>query len=258
LAGNAEKAPDRVAICDVKDLKVLSDALSDDQRLLIRLTSREIAQLKAELDQKTYWGPAASLPMVCLGPKCPVQATCSLQVMGKAPVGSPCPIELAMINRWKDDYLEALGASWENKLERQDIMDLVETEIMRSRANGIVASEGFVMENTIGMNPETGEPIKTKIKHIALEVTDQLSRRQERLRKSLLSTREMREKLGQGHGNQSQKESDLLDKVRKAIARERGGIIDAEAVGGKSKENAGSAKVKEEASTDSGASASAG
>jgi len=135
-----------------------------------------------------------------------------------------------MINKWKDDYLAALGATWEDKIERQAIMDLVETEVVRARANGIIAQEGFIMENTIGVNPDTGEPITTKQKHIAMEVADQLSRRQERLLRSLIATREMKEKLGKGVKDQSKKEADLIERVRRAVAKEKGVIHDAQIV----------------------------
>lgn len=224
---------ERVSIGDVKELTALSEHLPDDLKVSIRLTPREVQRLKEELASQLYFGPNASLPMICAGPKCPVAHSCMLQAIGKAPVGSRCPIELTMMNKWKDDYVEALGASWEDKIERQAIMDLVETEIVRARANGIIAKEGFIMENTIGVNPDTGEPITTKIKHIALEVSDQLSRRQERLLKSLIATREMKEKLGKGTKDQSKREAELIDRVKKAMSREKGAVHEAEVVKGR-------------------------
>jgi len=250
------KREGELPVGDVPTLKALSECLTERQRREIKLTPKEIGKLVSEMNEKAYWGPAAALPMLCLGPKCCIASGCSLQQIGRAPVGSRCPLELLMINRWKDDYLNDLGASWENKIERQAIMDLVETEIFRHRANGIVAAEGFVMENTIGMNPDTGAEITTKMKHIALEVSDQLSRRQERLLKSLIATREMKEKLGKTKGDQSRKESDLIEKVRAVIAKEKKGaevIHEGEIIEPSGKKNAGTPEGAAAPAKDSGA-----
>ena len=221
---------ERISICNVKGLELLVDQLPEDQKTSIKLTGLEIKRLISEIDAHLYYGPAASLPMICQGPLCPIGHSCMLQGIRKAPIGAKCPIELTMINKWKDDYLSALGASWDDKIERQAIMDLVETEVLRSRANGIIAKEGFIMENTIGINPDTGDPITSKQKHIAMEVNDQVARRQERLLKSLAATREIKEKLGKGSKDQSRKEADLIERVRKVKEREKGVVHDAEIV----------------------------
>lgn len=227
---NEDGALERIPIGQVKDLSPITEYLSEDMKMSIKLTPREVLVLTKDLNEKIYFGPAAALPMICKGPKCPIAKSCMLEAIGKAPIGSKCPIELAMINKWKDDYVASLGATWEDKIERQAIMDLVESEVFRHRANGILAAEDFIMENAIGVNPDTGEPILSKQKHIALEVADQLSRRQERLLKSLIATREMKEKLGKGQGDQSKKEADLVQRMKNAMAKERGEVIDAKVV----------------------------
>jgi hypothetical protein len=227
-----------ISIGQVKDLEPISEHLSDDRRVSTKLTLNEIERLKKELHTMLYFGPGASLPMICAGPKCCMAKSCYLEEIGKSPIGSRCPLELAKMNKWKDDYLVTLGASWENKIERQAIIDLVETEIMRSRANGIIATEGFIMENVIGVNSETGEPIYTKQKHVALEVSDQMSKRQERILRSLVATREMQEKLGKNKTDPNKKESELIDRVRKAIARDKAkGATNAEVITSSEKDN---------------------
>ena len=227
-----------ISIGQVKELVSISEHLSEDRRMSIRLTPLEVERLKKEISTMLYFGPNASLPMICSGPKCPVAKSCYLEEIGKAPIGCRCPLELAMMNKWKDDYLTTLGASWEDKIERQAIMDLVETEIFRARANGIIATEGFILENVIGVNSETGEPIYTKQKHIALGVADQMSKRQERILKSLVATREMKEKLGKNKVDPTKKESELLERIRKARARDNiRDAKDAEFIDPKSEKN---------------------
>lgn len=225
--------PERLRIGDIKELAPLTEHMSDERKKETLLSPIQVERLKRELTTQAYFGSAASLPMVCKGPQCPLAKTCMLEQVGKAPIGDKCPIELLLMNKWKDEYVATLGVSWEDKIERQAIMDLVETEIMRARANGIIAEEGFILENPVGVNPDTGMPIMAKQKHIALEVADQMSKRQERLLRSLIATREMKHKLGQGSGDRTKQESDLLERIRKKNQEKKAketGVKDAEVI----------------------------
>jgi len=148
-----------------------------------------------------------------------------------------CPIELFFMDKWKDDYTKSLDADWEDKIDRQAIMDLVETDILQARANGIVAKEGFIMENVAGVSPTTGTPFYRKEKHIALDVKDMVYRRKERLLKAMIATREMKNKLGMRRGDPSTRESDLLERVRKAQDRDVKEVRDADIVEGGKKDN---------------------
>jgi hypothetical protein len=129
-------------------------------------------------------------------------------------------MEMALMGTWKAQYEGSLEADWNDKVERQAVMDLVEADILSARANGIIAVEGFIMENAIGISEATGEPIFRKEKHVALEVKDMIHRRKERLLKSLILTREMKKKLGMGGGDPSKKEAELLERARKSRERE--------------------------------------
>ena len=143
-----------------------------------------------------------------------------LQQIDKAPIGQECPIELALMNKLKDELVLSLDVDWNDRIERQAVMDLVETEILQARANGILSEEGFIMENVVGIAENTGEPIMRKEKHIALEVKDMIYKRKERLLKSLVATKEMKKKLNIGGKDPSKKESDLLKRLRNAKARD--------------------------------------
>lgn len=131
-----------------------------------------------------------------------------------------CPIEMTLMGTWKGQYEMSLVADWNDKVERQAVMDLVEADILSARANGIIAAEGFIMENVVGISESTGEPIYRKEKHVALEVKDMIHRRKERLLKSLVLTREMKKKLGMGGGDPAKKESELLERAKKSKERE--------------------------------------
>jgi len=194
--------------------------MSERARAEIKLTPSEAKAVRTALTGQIYLGDHASLPMVCCGPKCPIAATCPLQQIEKAPMGQRCPMEMALMGTWKAQYEGSLEADWNDKVERQAVMDLVEADILSARANGIIAVEGFIMENAIGISEATGEPIFRKEKHVALEVKDMIHRRKERLLKSLILTREMKKKLGMGGGDPSKKEAELLERARKSRERE--------------------------------------
>lgn len=223
---NKDLVVEAVPIKDIAELKDLSDSLSERARTEIKLTPVEAKAVRSALTAQIYLGDHASLPMVCCGPKCPIASTCPLQQIEKAPLGQRCPMEMALMGTWKAQYEQSLEADWNDKVERQAVMDLVEADILSARANGMIAVEGFIMENAIGVSETTGEAILRKEKHIALEVKDMIHRRKERLLKSLILTREMKKKLGMGGGDPAKKEADLLERVRKSKERE---IADAEA-----------------------------
>ncbi len=216
-----ELTSDAVPLKDIVELADFSKAFTERARTEIKLTQDEAKAVLMAMDQKFYLGDHASLPMVCLGPKCMMRENCPLQAIGKAPVGQMCPIEMALMSTWKAQYESSLGADWNDKVERQAVMDLVEADILSARANSIIAVEGFIMENAIGVSEETGEAIMRKEKHVALDVKDMVHKRKERLLKSLVMTREMKKKLGIGGGDPSRKEADILERARKSRERER-------------------------------------
>jgi hypothetical protein len=209
-----------VPIKDIAELKDLSDSLSEKARNSTMLTPAEVDLIKNVLKSQIYLGDHASLPMICCGPKCPIAEGCPLRQIDKAPIGNRCPIEMTLMGTWKAQYENALQADWNDKVERQAVMDLVEADILSARANGIIAVEGFIMENAIGISETTGMPVYRKEKHVALEVKDMIHRRKERLLKSLILTREMKRKLGMGGGDPAKRESELLERVRKSRERE--------------------------------------
>jgi len=208
-------------IGEIPGIEEITNQLPEATKQELTLTPHQALELKQSLEQKSILGSQAMLPMICKGPECPIAKTCMLQQMNKAPVGQSCPLELALMDKLKDELVHSLDVDWEDRIERQSVMDLVETEILQARANGILSEEGFIMENVVGVSESTGEPIMRKEKHIALEVKDMIYKRKERLLKSLVATKEMKKKLNLGAKDPSKKESDLLDRLRKAKARDQ-------------------------------------
>ncbi len=207
-------------IGEIPGIEEITDQLPEKTLKELTLTPQEALKLKKSIETKSILGSQAMLPMMCKGPTCPIAKTCMLQQIGKAPIGQECPLELALMNKLKDELVQSLDVDWNDRIERQAVMDLVETEILQARANGILSEEGFIMENVVGISEHTGEAIMRKEKHIALEVKDMIYKRKERLLKSLVATKEMRKKLGMGGKDPSKNESDLLKRLRKVKARD--------------------------------------
>jgi len=215
-----EITTERISIGNIADLNEITEHMSEETKQEMTLSPREIGIVKRALEEQEILGNHASIPLICMGPACVMSASCPLQMVGKPPVSKKCPIELSLMNKWKDQYVESLDADWEDKIDRQSIMDLVEADILQARTNGIIAKEGFIMENVVGISESTGEPIHRKEMHIAVTVKDMIYKRKERLLKTMVATKEMKKKLGEGKGDPSKKEAGLLERLRKAKIRD--------------------------------------
>lgn len=220
MSGDISTGDELRPIGEIKELAPLAESLNDRLRQELKLTPLEVKLVAKALEAQIYLGDQAALPMICLGPKCPVAASCPLQQIDKAPIGQRCPIELTMMSKWVSDYTKSLDADWTDKVERQAVMDLVEADILSMRANGILAAEGFILENAVGVSETTGNAIYRKEKHVALEVKDMIHKRKERLLKSLVLTREMKKKLGGLSGDPAQRQADLLKRYKESQERE--------------------------------------
>jgi len=134
-------------------------------------------------------------PLTCLGPKCYSAERCSLQKAGVAPVGSPCAIELLLIDQWESDYFDDLGVDKQSKVEVDMVRDMVESDLIDWRASHELARGGLFDWNAIGMTDD-GKPIYRKEEAIAIGIKLKFKARKDRIREDLMATRKMRAKFG--------------------------------------------------------------
>jgi hypothetical protein len=182
--------------CDTKYIDSLD--LTDSDWLLIEKTLRSFAT-----------GSYNSIPMVCAGDKCVHSKICPFQTLRKAPLSKQCPFEWNMIIVWKEQYVKTLGIKDEDKVEQTMLQDLIESDIMISRANAILGDEGFIMENAVGVNENTGEVAYRKEVHAAVLIKEKAQARKDKLLKAFLATREA--------GLKGAKELDDISKKMAAI-----------------------------------------
>ena len=155
----------------------------------------------------------ASIPLKCRGSECRFAEICPLLAKGLAPVGNPCPIEMAAVQQFMSEYISELGVDPTNLVEVSMVRDIVDQEIQHMRTTWLLSMEDFIQENAIGVS-DSGEVILRKELHLAVEMQDRLHKRKKDLRNQLLATREARAKIGQGNLDTSQSISKALEKVR--------------------------------------------
>ena len=174
--------------------------------------------------QKTRTAMFSSIPMNCEATKCIFADTCPLLKENLAPKGNPCPLEMAIVSQFTNEYMHQLDVSPENLVEVSMIRYLVDQEVQYMRKTKLLAKEHFIQENVIGIDSNTGEPIMKKELHLAVELEDKLHKRRKDLRNQLLATREAKAKIGQTQLDTAQAISDIMYKV-KDIEKEREKLI---------------------------------
>ena len=155
----------------------------------------------------------SAIPMNCRAKRCPYADTCPLQQANIAPEGSKCPIELAMVQQFFQDYVEELGVDTTRMVEVSMVRDLVDQEIQHMRKVNLLANEHFIQDNVVGVDGN-GKPILQKQMHLAVELEDRIHKRKEKLRSQLLATREARAKVGQANLDTAQVIANLLEQVQ--------------------------------------------
>lgn len=161
----------------------------------------------------------SAIPINCRGPKCVYAKTCPLLKQNIAPEGSPCPIEMSIVQQFFQDYVEELGVDTTRMVEVSMVRDLVDQEVQIIRVTKLLADEHFIQENIVGMDKD-GRPLIHKELHMAVELEDKIHKRKDKLRAQLLATREAKAKVGQMTLDTAQTVANLLEQVQE-MDRER-------------------------------------
>jgi hypothetical protein len=154
----------------------------------LELTEKELSNIKKYVTKMQY-GSSSWMSLVCTGHEgCVYKKLCPL--VDKPPLGKECPFEQMTINTWYREYVVSLQIDEGDKVERSQIMELVEADILNARANAVLGSEGFIMENPVGSDPDTGQPLYRKEEHIAMNIKEKAQLRRDKLLKTFIATRE--------------------------------------------------------------------
>lgn len=178
------------------ELTVGNDIIKDLQKACkpavfeaLKLTETEKKNI-IEYVIRIKYGSTTWLALTCSGAECIYKESCPLVEAKKAPLGKKCPFEELAIQAWERDYISALGTDMEDKIDRTQIHELIESDLMIARANTMLGLEGFIMDNPVGVDQETGQAINRKEEHIAINVRERAQKRRDKLMKAFLATRE--------------------------------------------------------------------
>lgn len=179
------------SIVVVKDPIIMSLVKNCDEEFAskLSLTPKEEKQLRKYAVLVKY-GDHAMIPMICTGERCICRHRCPLVSFKKTPLGKECPFERFAFNEWEAEYVRSLDIDLDDKVEKEQMRDLVESDILNARANVVLGDEGFIMQNPIAIDSDTGEVLERKEEHIALRLKERAQNRKDKVFKAFVARRE--------------------------------------------------------------------
>lgn len=220
------------------ELVVGNDIIQDLQKACkpavfeaLQLTDREKKNI-VEYVIRLKYGSTTWLALTCTGKDCVYTKDCPLVEAKKPPIGKRCPFEELAIQSWEKDYVTSLGVDMEDKIDRTQIHELIESDLMIARANTMLGFEGFIMENPVGVDHETGQAINRKEEHIAINVRERAQKRRDRLMKALLATRESKANIIAKSSDPTTYQAQLRARMREELVKNKNKdkVIDIETV----------------------------
>lgn len=143
--------------------------------------------------------------------KCTFFAECPFSTSQK-PYGMKCPIEMAYVQKWFDEYVKQLDVDMHNKTEVSMSERLAMIDLEESKAYSVLANEGFEQKK-ITKEEEGGVSIERKL-HNAVEYIDKLEKRKLSILKSFAATRDNKNKNMQ---QDKLSASELIANIRKQL-----------------------------------------
>ena len=136
-------------------------------------------------------------PIVCKGESCLYKSRCKLLENGIAPTGTPCPVEIYLINQWYSEWLETLEVDTSNKVERDQVANIIMCDLMlmRLRNKLSISMTGNIVYTPVGVD-KNGNVILRADQAPEIAMEDRYMKLKARLQEELLATREARAKHG--------------------------------------------------------------
>ena len=185
----------------------------------LSLTDQERQQLDVSLKRMSR-GLMYTGVTVCPKPgsdqygKCTFFAECPFSDANK-PYGHKCPIEMAYVQKWFDEYVKQLDVDMHNKTEVSMAERLAMIDLEEAKAYSTLANEGFEQKK-ITKEDEGGVSIERKL-HNAVEYIDKLEKRKLSILKAFAATRDNKNKDMQS-GKLSA--SELIANIRKQLEKD--------------------------------------
>lgn len=161
----------------------------------IKLTPEEVEKVKRQL-RKNRTTIVQSTALICPGDKCEFQLDCPLSMLGKAPIGKQCPIELELLAQWTQQYMYEFNVDMDNFTEIGLITELAECNLFERRANLILARYCPTMTKLeVVAIDESGKPAEQEMIAKHWELKERVKNRRDKIYKQLMATRDSKVKL---------------------------------------------------------------
>ena len=154
-------------------------------------------------------GASAATPLVCGGREiCPFSSRCPVVEMDTVqleenpeapsiiPVGRPCIVEVALLDKWTQSYLEQFDVDPHNKVDISHCQELAEVELFLWRINNNLSKPEnveLVQEVAVGVDRD-GNALTRQGTNAFYDARERLLNRKTRLMKLMVGDRESQDK----------------------------------------------------------------
>lgn len=137
----------------------------------------------------TKHGLYANIPIVCKADCCPYKTSCKLLDYGLAPIGEPCPTEVAQIEKRYLAYSEDFELDDANFTDNVIVNEIVQTDVMLERCKQLIQIEALPIQDVVVSISEDGTPITAPQVSKTIELNERLSRKRNELLSLMKATR---------------------------------------------------------------------
>lgn len=134
-------------------------------------------------------GLHARVPLICKSEACPYAEQCVLLPNDLAPLGEPCPVELAQIDVRANGYMQDIDYDSASFTDKILLSEIVQLDILLERCRALMSKEGTpVIEMAIGIDND-GNEIDQPAVSKAWEAYEKISKKRDQTYQLLMMTR---------------------------------------------------------------------
>ena len=137
----------------------------------------------------TKHGLYAAIPMVCRGERCPYAEVCPLVSGGMDPSGSRCPLEIGLIMKRYDEYVNEFDINEDDVVDMGLVKDLVDYDVQLFRAENRIAMQGDFIEDVVVSVQDNGREITAPQISKAAEYKEKIATKKHKVLQLMHSTR---------------------------------------------------------------------
>ena len=159
----------------------------------------------------TKTGMYARIPLVCKADGCPYSNSCALLGYNLAPLGEPCPMEVAQIEARYAGYDQDFDLDKASFTDKNLVTELIHYDIMLERCKALITEEGTLIQDVVAGIGENGEEFYRPEVSKNWEAYERISKKRDNIYNLMLATRKDRkDKDGDNEDSVSKFMSDMF------------------------------------------------